>query len=116
MPYLIERFLGGTSAEIVPGIVTHGQAPPYTPAQPPNGALAEVRRMHYDTAQCSNPAALRALRTVIPPSNILFGTDYWYRSTRETMEGLSSSGVFSPSELRAVFNGNALALWPGLLA
>lgn len=115
MPYLIERFLGGTSAEIVPGIVTHGQQPPYTPAQPHNGALAELRRMFYDTAQCSNPVALRALRTVIPPSNILYGTDYWYRSAKENTEGLNNSGAFSTAELQAVFGGNAIALWPGLL-
>lgn len=114
MPFLIERFLGGTSAEIIPGVITHGQAPPYTPAQPPAGALAELRRMYYDTAQCSNPAALRALRTVIPPSNILFGTDYWYRSTKESMEGLAHSSVFSSSELRGLFAGNALKLWPDL--
>ena len=115
MPYLIERFLGGTSAEIVPGVVTHGQAPPYTPKQPPGGALAALRRMYYDTAQCSNPAALAALRTVIPPSNILFGTDFWYRSTGESRSGVAQSRVFSPGELEAVFAGNALELWPGLV-
>jgi 6-methylsalicylate decarboxylase len=114
MPYLIERFLGGTSAEIIPGVITHGQAPPYTPTQPPAGVLTELRRMYYDTAQCSNPVALRALRTVIPPSNILFGTDYWYRSSKESMEGLAQSSVFTSSELRALFSGNALKLWPDL--
>jgi 6-methylsalicylate decarboxylase len=116
MPYLIERFLGGTSAEIVPGIVTHGQAPPYTPKQPPGGALAALRRMYYDTAQCSNPAALRALKTVIASTNILFGTDYWYRSTQESREGLAGSEVFSRSELQSIFAGNALRLWPDLAA
>jgi 6-methylsalicylate decarboxylase len=114
MPYLIERFLGGMSAEIMPGVVTHGQAPPYTPKQPPAGALAELRRMYYDTAQCSNPAALKALRTVIAPTNILFGTDYWYRSTKESREGVVGSSVFSRSELRSVFAGNAMRLWPEL--
>jgi predicted TIM-barrel fold metal-dependent hydrolase len=116
MPFLIERFLGGTSAEIVPGTVTHGQAPPYTPKQPPAGALAELRRMYYDTAQCSNPAALGALKTVIAPTNILFGTDYWYRSAKESRDGLAGSAVFSKSELQSIFTGNALRLWPDLSA
>jgi predicted TIM-barrel fold metal-dependent hydrolase len=114
MPYLIERFLGGSQAEIVPGIVTRGQAPPYTPVQPAAGVLAELRRMYYDTAQCSNPVAMRALRTVVPTSNILFGTDYFYRTTAETAAALVACRAFDATELAAVFHGNSARLWPHL--
>ncbi len=110
MPYLIERFLGGTKAEIIPGVVTQGQGPPYVPHQPPAGALHEVRKMFYDTAQCANPVAMAALRKLVPTSQILFGTDYFYRTPEETAAGLESCGIFSKSELRAIGRDNAVKL------
>lgn len=116
MPFLIERFLAGTSAEIIPGIVTKGKSPPFVPPQPSRGILHELRRMYYDTAQCSNPIALRALRDTVLPSQILFGSDYWYRTSVETIRGLDSAQIFSEPELEMVKNGNAMCLfesWPG---
>jgi predicted TIM-barrel fold metal-dependent hydrolase len=111
MPYLIERFLGGTVAEIVPGVVTSGQGGPYVPKQPEGGALAHLRRLHYDTAQCANPVAMRALRTVVGPAQVLFGTDYFYRTAVETVRGLESCGAFSRAELDAVAHANAALLF-----
>lgn len=113
MPFLIERFLAGTAEQIVPGIVTKGKSPPFVPPQFPNGLLPEVRRLYYDTAQCSNPIALRALKDVVLPSQIVFGSDYWYRTSVETVQGLDTSMVFSPSELGAVKYQNALSLFGG---
>ncbi len=57
MSYVIERFLGGAQAEIVPGIVTKGQDGA-APKNVPGGTLAEIRKLHYDTAQASNPVAM----------------------------------------------------------
>jgi 6-methylsalicylate decarboxylase len=111
MPFVIERFLGGTQAEIVPGIVTKGQDGP-PPKNVPGGTLAEIRKMHFDTAQASNPVALEALKKVVPVSQILFGTDYWYRSAEETVHGLTTAKVFTETELRAISRGNAEPLWP----
>jgi 6-methylsalicylate decarboxylase len=112
VPFLIERFLGGTSAEIVPGIRTTGQGGPYVPHQPPHGALQELRRLYYDTAQCSNPVAMRALRTVVPVSQILFGSDYFYRTATETVDALRHCGAFNAQELEQVGRGNAGAVLP----
>ena len=111
MPFLIERFLAGTQAEIVPGIVTKGKSPPFVPPQPPGGVLSELRRMYYDTAQCANPIALRALRDVVNPSQILYGSDYFYRTNVETARGLNTSQVFSEPELDGVKQLNALSLF-----
>lgn len=113
MPFLIERFLAGTAAEVVPGIVTKGKSPPFVPPQLPGGVLRELRRLYYDTAQCSNPIALRALRDVVLPSQILFGSDYWYRTSVETVRGLDSAEVFAEPELQAVKCLNALSLFEG---
>lgn len=114
VPYLIERFLGGTQAEIVPGIVTRGQSSAQGVRQPPGTFLAELRKMHFDTAQIANPAALQALKTVVGTSRILFGTDVWYRTEKETAQAVVASTVFNPSELQQVARGNALALVPEL--
>jgi predicted TIM-barrel fold metal-dependent hydrolase len=113
MPFLIERFLGGSQAEIVPGIVTHGQ--PVVPIkQPPGTALAQIRSLYYDTAQIANPVSLRALRQVVPVDRILFGTDFWYRSSSVSKHDVETSGVFTGRELEQVFSLNALALMPKL--
>jgi len=111
MPYVIERFLGGTTAELIPGVTTKGQGN-IPPAKVPNGVLHELQKMHYDTAQASNPVAMRALRTVVPVTQILFGTDYWYRTAGETGHGLTTNKVFSDAELKMIDRGNAERLMP----
>jgi len=111
MPFTIERFLTGSSAEVVPGIVTKGTGND-APKNPPRGALYELRKMYYDTAQSSNPVAMEALRQVVPASQIVFGTDYWYRTAAETGKGLSTSKVFSEAELRAINRGNMERILP----
>ncbi len=114
MPFLIERFFqGGASAEIVPGIVTKGQEEPPAKNSPSGDVvLRELRKMYYDTAQISNPVALGALRKVIPVSQILYGTDYWYRTAVESVRGLTTSKVFSAEELRAINRTNAERILP----
>jgi predicted TIM-barrel fold metal-dependent hydrolase len=111
MPFVVERFLVGTQAEIVPGIMTKGQDG-MAPKAATAGTLAEVRKLHFDTAQASNPVAMGALRKVVPVSQILFGTDYWYRTAMETGRGLVTSKVFNAAELKMINRGNAERLLP----
>jgi len=113
MPFLIERFLGGAEVEIEPGIVTRGQTGSPL-GQPPGSALAELRKLYYDTAQISNPVALRALKSVVGVSQILYGTDTWFRTQRETTRGIFDSNVFNEPELHRVMRENALELMPAL--
>jgi len=111
VPYVIERFLNGTTADVVPGITTKGQGN-IPPAKVPKGVLSELRKMYYDTAQASNPVAMRALRTVVPVNQIVFGTDYWYRTAEETSRGLTTNKVFNAEELRMINRGNAERILP----
>lgn len=111
MPYVIERFLTGATAELLPGTVTKGQGS-IPPANVPKGVLYELRKMYFDTAQASNPVAMKALRTVVPVSQILYGTDYWYRSAAEISKGLTGSKVFTARELRAIHRENAERILP----
>ncbi len=114
MPYLIERFFqSGTSAEIVPGIVTKGQDFPAVKNIPKGeDVLGELRKMYYDTAQASNPVAMAALRKVVPVSQIVYGTDYWYRTSAETHRALDAAKVFSAAELGAIYRTNAERILP----
>jgi hypothetical protein len=49
---------------LLPGVETHRQPAPYIPHQPNGGALAAIRRVYFDTAQCANPVAMKALRAI----------------------------------------------------
>jgi predicted TIM-barrel fold metal-dependent hydrolase len=117
-PFLIERFLNGTAEEVVPGIVTKGQGGTGAvgsgrSAKIPKGVLYELKQMYYDCAQTSNPIAMRALRTMVPVSQILFGTDFPFRTTEETARGMDTCRAFNTAEIRAINRDNAVRLLPG---
>ena len=102
MPFLIERFVRNPLLE--PG------------AKPtvPEGTLAELKRFYYDTAQTSNKSAMSALAAIIPVSQIVFGTDFPYRTGIDHVKGLREAGVFTDAQLMDIERGNALKLLPRL--
>jgi predicted TIM-barrel fold metal-dependent hydrolase len=79
----------------------------------PNGVLAEVQRFYYDTAQAHHEGAIAALRVLVPPEKILFGSDFPYRKAEDVRVGLAERS-FSRAELDAIERGNALRLMPSL--
>ena len=103
MPFLVERFINMAKA-------------PQLASQFPQGFLGVVNKFYYDTAQTSNPAAMSALRKIIPVSQIVFGTDFPYRTAEEHVKGLQKCGVFNAQELRRIDRENALTLLPRLRA
>ncbi len=100
MPFLIERF--DVSDRNIPRFKTAA----------PDGFRAEARKFFYDTAQTSNPIAMGALRKVVPPSQIVFGTDFPFRTAAEHVRGLETAEVFSPDELRGIYRDNVSKLMP----
>jgi predicted TIM-barrel fold metal-dependent hydrolase len=102
MPFLIERFVRN------PLLV------PAAKATVPDGTLAELKRFYYDTAQTSNKAAMSALSAVIPASQIVFGTDFPYRTGIDHVKGLRECGVFTDAQIMDIERGNALKLLPRL--
>jgi len=98
MPFLLERFE-----------VQAGQ--PATKATMPDGARPLLRRFSYDTAQTSNPIALGALTKLVPVSQVMFGTDYPFRTCEEHVRGLAECG-FNAADLRAIERDNAAAMLP----
>ncbi len=75
----------------------------------PQGLLFELRKFYYDTAQANHPGALAALLKIAPPAQILFGTDYPYRTGAEVIAGLAAQR-FGASELRGIERENAVRL------
>lgn len=102
MPFLIERF------------VRHPQLEAKAKATVPDGTLAELTRFYYDTAQTSNKAAMSALTAIIPTSQIVFGTDFPYRTGIDHVKGLRNAGVFTDAQIMDIERGNALKLLPRL--
>ena len=77
----------------------------------PQGFEAVAAKFFYDTAQVANPAAMSALTKVIPVSQIVFGTDYPFRTASEHVQGLKTCGVFTAAELQAI-DQNGFRLLP----
>jgi predicted TIM-barrel fold metal-dependent hydrolase len=102
MPFLIERFTRNPLLD------------PKAKPTVPDGTLAELTRFYYDTAQTANKAAMSALTAIIPTSQIVFGTDFPYRTAIDHVKGLRSSGVFTDAQLMDIERGNALKLLPRL--
>jgi predicted TIM-barrel fold metal-dependent hydrolase len=79
----------------------------------PNGVLHELKRFYYDTAWAAQPMALGSLTKLVAVSQVLFGSDFPYRTGAETAQGLVDYG-FSANDLKAITRDNALRLLPRL--
>ncbi len=101
MPFLTERFVR------LP-LINKNLA-----ARVPNGVEQELQRFYYDTAQAAHPMALASLTKLVPASQIVFGSDFPYRTAADHVKGLMAFG-FSASDLAAVDRENAVRLIPRL--
>ena len=99
-PFLIERFEFQATLGAYPKTL-------------PGGVRPALRHFLYDTAQASNPAAMGALMQLVPASQILFGTDYPYRTCEEHVRNLAGLAL-APEDLAAIEAGNARRLMPQL--
>ncbi len=79
------------------------------------GAIPQLRKFFYETAQANHKGALDALLAIIPTSNVLFGSDYPLRPVSENVEGLAAYS-FTAAQRLAIERENALRLMPRLRA
>ncbi len=79
-------------------------------SQVPNGVLFELKRQYYDTASASNPTSLSALMSIVPNSQILFGSDFPFLSAGEPAIDLMHSG-FPENTIEGINRENALRLF-----
>ncbi len=82
------------------------------PNYAPDGIYAELQRLYYDTANAVWKPTWGSVRSLIPVSQIVFGTDYPYFFVDQVAE-LGKRGL-SQKELDAVYRGNAKKLLPRL--
>jgi 6-methylsalicylate decarboxylase len=80
----------------------------------PDGIEAELRRLYYDTANATHPAAIAALTSLVPFSQITYGTDYPYFPLNQ-IESLKRLNL-GADNLAAIASGNAARLLPRLNA
>jgi predicted TIM-barrel fold metal-dependent hydrolase len=79
----------------------------------PDGARAEFMKFYYDTAISYYPWTLMPLTKLVETTQVMFGTDFPFRSAKPTAEGIAEYS-FSAPDLAAIDCGNAIRLMPSL--
>ena len=104
---------GGTLPSVIERFVLLPRMRPDLAAAVSDGPEAMVRRFHYDIAQSAHRVPLGALIDLVSTSQILFGTDFPYRTAVEHADALRAFGL-DERDLGAIERGNALKLLPRL--
>jgi predicted TIM-barrel fold metal-dependent hydrolase len=91
----------------------HQYGPKNIAEKAPNGIEYELKRLYYDIAGTAYRPAIAALTTLVPTTQILFGSDNPFVPLAETAEGMMQVG-FSAADLQLIGRDNALALVPRL--
>ena len=102
---------GGTLPFLTERLVKAPVIEPRLAARVPKGVMYELKRFYYDTAWAAHPMALSSLTKLVDVSQILFGSDYPYRTGADNVKGLAEYG-FSAADLQAIGRDNALRLLP----
>lgn len=79
----------------------------------PNGVEAELKRLFVDTAGAGTAGAMAAALSVLPPSQILYGSDFPYLSHADNLTLLKDRGL-SADLTSKIDRLNAQALFPNL--
>jgi predicted TIM-barrel fold metal-dependent hydrolase len=79
----------------------------------PNGVEFELKRLFYEVANSANRPAMAALTSLVPISQIMFGSDYPFVAIQSTADGLRTLEL-AGADMRAIAHENASALFPKL--
>jgi predicted TIM-barrel fold metal-dependent hydrolase len=86
--------------------------PPYRGKFTREAVQGQLNRFYYDTAQVTMAGTLAALAKIVPVSQIVYGTDFPYRTAADHSKGVES--IFKGDDLKKVDRENALRLLPRL--
>jgi predicted TIM-barrel fold metal-dependent hydrolase len=103
---------GGAIPTLAGRIAQLGAAPQLA-SKVPQGVEYELKRLYYEIANSANAPAMAALTSIIPISQIMFGSDYPLVPLPATAEGLRNLSL-APADLQRLRRDNALNLIPGL--
>ena len=103
---------GGLTAFAERLLVQMVRTPPYQGKFTREMVQAELNRFHYDTAQVSLDGTLVALAKLVPVSQIMYGTDFPYRTAAEHSKGVDA--IFDAADRNLVNRENALHILPRL--
>lgn len=98
MPFLVERLT------MLPKLNAN-----FAKVLPSEQVIPTLRRFYYDTAQASHPGAMLSLLNLVDVSQVVFGTDFPYRTSLDHVKGLMAMG-FSMNDLTAIESRNAQRL------
>lgn len=115
---IILSHAGGT-VPYISSRIDMGKLYPALAEKAPQGAIAYLKRLYYDTAMSTSPTQLASLRELVDPSQIVYGSDYPFfpePHIQETAQGLAEFAGFRHADRVAIEHGNALALFPRLRA
>jgi predicted TIM-barrel fold metal-dependent hydrolase len=106
---------GGATAPIVRRIIRLATIDKTVAARLPDGPLAELQRLNFDTATSTDPENLGAIMRLVTAEKVVFGSDFPFLPYEATLPGLIKFG-FTADSLSLVERGNALRLFPRLAA
>ena len=106
---------GGATAPIVKRIIRLATIDKTIAARLPNGPLAELKRLNFDTATSTDQENLGAIMRLASADKILFGSDFPFLPYEATLPGLTKFG-FSAEDLARIERDNALRLFPQVAA
>jgi 6-methylsalicylate decarboxylase len=85
---------------------------PEIAARVPRGLHYELKKLYYEVANSTVSApAMAALNALVPPTQMLFGSDWPYVEPEKTIGGLAERG-YGADVVRAINRDNAAKLFP----
>lgn len=102
---------GGGALPFLEGRISEMDGLKEVAARNPKGTVYEMKKLYYHTASAVSKPALAAMMAFIPPSHILFGSDYPFVKTKNGVEGLDQYRM-SQNMRRAIDHDNAALILP----
>ncbi|MCY1299800.1 Amidohydrolase [compost metagenome] len=106
---------GGGFLPYVAWRISLANALPQFREQAPQGVMSYLKRFYFDTALSPSRYSMAALKELVEPSHILFGSDFPFAPAPLTTlqcQTLEENPLWSAEQLYGIHRGHALSLFP----